>query len=52
MYKPSTWYLVVTYFPTYVPTYIWDLLFPMEFGYQGETEYFNSVINCGSSTSE
>jgi len=24
MYKAST-YLVVTYFPTYLPTYIWDL---------------------------
>jgi hypothetical protein len=26
MYKPSS-HLVVTYFPTYLPTYIWDLYF-------------------------
>jgi hypothetical protein len=37
MYKPST-YLVVTYFPTYLFTYIWDL-FSYRIDYQGETKY-------------
>jgi hypothetical protein len=34
MYKPSTWYLVVTYFPTYVPMFE-----TYGVGYEGETEY-------------
>jgi len=36
MYKPST-YLVITYFPTYLPTYIWDLI-SYRIGYQSETK--------------
>ncbi len=39
MYKPSTYLVVVTYFPTYLPIY------ETYFGYQGETKDY---LSCGS----